>query len=371
MERLIALAVSGELVAPRSTPLSLNGCARAMRYSIFLAALGFALVCGGAARAEYSLCNKTSYTLNAAIGYVDGERLATRGWWRLRSGQCKIALQDQTRPGLYFVYAESIAGHRGPLRSWSGETPLCVENGGFFTLRNQEICRDDPARQRNFFDQQVTQASNGKWQTDFVEATVYSVYTAEIAGIQRLLQDVGQPIRAIDGSNDRETQRLIAAYKKARGLADDASTEILMEKLVEEANAREGRVGLTFCNKTETPVWGALGQPDERQVYTSRGWWKLGPGECAKVVKGAIPSDHVYVYGVIDDGATERTLTGGEKALCVNAVKFEVVNDTSCADQDVDEVAFRRFPIAAGAATFDFTNDQFAAPVARQARQAP
>lgn len=342
-----------------------------MRHSIFLAALGLGLVIGGAARAEYSLCNKTSYTLNAAIGYVDGERLATRGWWRLRSGQCKIVLQDQTKAGKYFVYAESIPGHRGPLRSWSGETPLCVENGGFFNLRNQEVCRDDPARQRSFFDQEVTQAANGKWQTDFVEATVYSVYTAEIAGVQRLLQDVGQPVRAIDGSNDRDTQRLIAAYKKARNLAEDTSTEILMEKLVEEANAREARVGLTFCNKTESPVWSALAQPDDRQVYTSRGWWRLEPGECAKVVKGAVASDHVYVYGVIDDGAAERKLAGGDKAFCVNAVKFEVVNDADCGDQEVDEAQFRKFPVASGAATFDFSPDLFAAPSARPARQAP
>ena len=51
------------------------------------------------ASAKYSLCNKSSYALSAAIGYVDGDRLATRGWWRLRPGQCKVALTEQTSPG--------------------------------------------------------------------------------------------------------------------------------------------------------------------------------------------------------------------------------------------------------------------------------
>ncbi|MBY0423036.1 MAG: DUF1036 domain-containing protein [Parvularculaceae bacterium] len=343
-----------------------------MRFSLFSAVLGVSLFAVGAARAEYSLCNKTSYTLDAAIGYVDAERLATRGWWRLRPGQCKIVLPDQIKPQLHFVYAESIEGHRGPLRAWSGETPLCVENDGFFNLRNQEVCRDDPARQRNFFDVQVTAAANGRWQTDFAEATVYSVYTAEIAGIQRLLQDVGQPVRAIDGSNDRETQRLVAGYKRQRGIPENAPAEELIDKLVEDANAREERLGLTFCNKTETAVWSALGQSDERGIYTSRGWWKLEPGDCSKVIKGAVSGDHVYVYGVIDDGPNERRLAGGDKALCTNAVKFDIANDSPCSEQEVDEANFRRFTISAGAATFDFTTDMFAAATARPAqRQAP
>ena len=349
--------------------LSLKGSTRAMRISILFPAVLALTLISGAARAEYSLCNKTSYTLNAAIGYVDGDRLATRGWWRLRSGQCKIVLTDNTSSGRYFVYAESIPGHRGAMRAWSGETPLCVENGGFFNLRNQEVCRDDPARQRTFFDVEVTQAANGKWQTDFAEATVYSVYTAEIAGIQRLLQDVGKPIRAIDGSNDRDTQRLVAQYKQERGLRENTPPEELIDALVDDANKREEKLGLTFCNKAELPVWSALAQADANQTYTSRGWWKLEPGECAKVVKGALATDHVYAYGVIEEGAAERRLLGGDKNFCVNPVKFSIVNDASCADQEVDEAAYKRFPIVGGSATIDFTAEMFAAsPAAPAAR---
>lgn len=335
-----------------------------MRIStVVLAVLAFSFF-GGVAHAEYSLCNKTSYALNASIGYVDGDRLTTRGWWRLRSGQCKIVLTENTNPGLYFVYAESIPGHRGPMRSWSGDTPLCVENGGFFSLRNQEVCRDDPARQRSFFNVNVTQAANGKWQTDFAEATVYSVYTAEIAGIQRLLQDIGKPIRGVDGSNDRETQRLVAQYKQERNLRENATPEELIDALVEDANKREEKLGLIFCNKAEAPVWSALAQPDANQTYTSRGWWKLEPGECAKVVKGAVSSDHVYAYGVIEEGAAERRLIGGDKNFCVNAVKFSIVNDATCSDQEVDEASYKRFPILAGSATIDFTAEMFAASAA-------
>ena len=157
------------------------------------------------ADAKYSLCNKTSYVLSAAVGYVDGDRLATRGWWRLRPGQCKVVLTEQTNPGRYFVYAEAIPGHIGDLRTWSGDTALCVENSGFFNLRNQEVCRDDPLRQRKFFDVDVTEKAGGNWQTDFAEADNYTVYSAEVAGVQRLLSDIGKFKGRIDGAMGRET----------------------------------------------------------------------------------------------------------------------------------------------------------------------
>lgn len=343
-----------------------------MRSSLFLALVGVGLLSASAARAEYSVCNKTSYTLNAAIGYADGERLTTRGWWRLRSGQCKIVLPDQVKPASYFIYAESIPGHRGAKRAWSGETPLCVENNGFFTLRNPDVCRDDPTRQRSFLEVKVTAAANGKFQSDFAEATVFSVYTAEIAGLQRLLQDVGLPVRAIDGSNDRDTQRLIEAYKQKRGLAATAKNDEVIDALIEDVNQREQNLGLVFCNKTEAQVWSSVAQADARQTYVSRGWWKLDPGECSKVVKGEALGDHVYVYGVIDDGPTERRLTGGDKKLCTDAVKFEISNDSACDDQDFDTALYRRVPVTGGAATFEFTPDQFvAAPAPKPAPRAP
>jgi uncharacterized membrane protein len=330
--------------------------------SVLITAL-VSLVATGA-DAKYSLCNKSSYTLSAAIGYVDGDRLATRGWWRLRPGQCKVVLTEQTNPGRYFVYAETIPGHRGDKRAWSGETPLCVEESGFFNLRNQEICRDGPARQRSFFDVEVTPAAAGNWQTDFAEAANYTVYSAEVAGVQRLLQDVGKQVTQIDGSLGRSTQRLLAAYRKEKNLADSSSIDDeLIDALIEDANAREAKLGLFYCNRTDTALWTAIATPSGDNVYASKGWWKLEPGACTKIIKGQLSADHYYVYGVIEDGRNERRLAGGDRAFCVNAVKFSVDSKLSCADQDLGEANFRRFDIgSAASATFDFMPDMFVAP---------
>lgn len=320
------------------------------------------IVSAGGAEAKYSFCNKSSYALSAAIGYVDGDRLATRGWWQLRPGQCKVVLTEQAKPGRYFVYAEAIPGHKGPLRKWSGDTALCVENNGFFNLRNQDVCRDDPMRQRRFFNVEVTEEAGGAWQTDFTEASTYTVYSAEVAGVQRLLSDVGRDSGNVDGAMGRETQRALADFRKEKGLPDGYNIDDdLIDALIEEANAREAKLGFFYCNKTNEAVWSAVAEPQESEIYMSKGWWKIEPGECTKIIKGALEKDHYYVYGLIEDPAGDRALTGGEKNFCVNLVMFNAANDLACSDQDLDDATFRKIEIGgAESATFDFLPEMFA-----------
>ena len=334
---------------------------RILFYSILLLALS-----ATGASAKYSLCNKSSYALSAAIGYVDGDRLATRGWWRLRPGQCKVALTEQTNPGRYFVFAEAIPGHKGPLRTWSGDTPLCVESAGFFNLRNQDVCRDNPMRQRKFFDVEVTEEAQGNWQTDFTEASNYTVYSAEVAGVQRLLGDVGSEVGRVDGAMGRSTQRALANFRKKKGLTEGTSIDDeLIDSLIDDANAREAKLGFFYCNKTNNPVWSAIAQPTEDENYSSRGWWKLEPGDCSKIIKGQLKHNHYYIYGTIEEGVNEREIIGGVKSLCVKAVMFKETNDVSCESRDLDTAMFKRVEIGGStSATFDFLPEMFAAPTA-------
>ena len=318
------------------------------------------------AHAKYSLCNKTSYAVRAAIGFVDGDRLATRGWWPLNPGQCKIVLTDEVNPGRYFVYAEAIDGHKGPKKTWSGETALCVENTGLFNQRNQDVCRDSPQNQRKFKDVEVTSASNGTWTTDFVEAQNLTIYSAKVAGVQRLLADVGQPIKSIDGTMGQETRRAIAAYRKNRGLTDGNNIDDeLIESLIDEANRIDQKLGFFYCNKTGEDVWSAIGFPGDGDSYVSQGWWQLRPGQCVKVIKGELMHDHYYVFGVVGGGedAPERILAGGDKELCVNDVIFNTTDDATCADQDLNAAMFKRVEIGTSpAATYDFLPDAFIVP---------
>jgi len=331
--------------------------------------VGLSVFVTAAAHAKYSLCNKTSYALDAAIGFVDGDRLATRGWWPMRPGQCKVVLTDEVMPGRYFVYAEAIDGHKGPKRTWSGETTLCVENVELFNQRNQDVCRDRPQNQRSFNDVVVTEDSDGTWTTDFVESQVLTIYSAKVAGTQRLLRDVGLPIEYIDGTMGRETRRAIAAYRKDRGLPDSNSIDDeLLESLIDEANKIDQKLGFFYCNKTGEEVWSAIGYPGEEGAYESRGWWQLNPGQCVKVLKGELQHDHYYVYGVIGDGSAddpERVLAGGKRDLCINDVIFQADNKLDCSDQDLRKAQFLRVEIGGSpAATYDFLPDAFVLPAA-------
>lgn len=319
------------------------------------------------AHAKYSICNKTSYAMRAAIGYVDVDRLATRGWWPLNSGECKIVLSEEVKPGRYFVYAEAIEGHKGPKRTWSGDSTLCVQNSGFFNLRNQESCRTEPENQRNFMDVEVKSGGNGTYTTDLVEPNIYTITSAEVAGVQRLMSDVGIPVRRVDGTMGRETRRAIATYRKNRGLANgNFIDDQLMESLINEANTIDAKLGFFYCNKAGEEVWSAIAYNEKGDEYISQGWWHLDPGQCVKVIKGKLEKSHYYVYGVMGDGSDEnpeRVLAGGDRNLCTNDILFKINNSKPCEEQGINIGAFKRVEIGGSpAATYDFLPDAFIIP---------
>ncbi|MEL6363392.1 MAG: DUF1036 domain-containing protein [Pseudomonadota bacterium] len=316
----------------------------------------------GTAAAEYSLCNKTSYVLSAAIGYEDGQRMSTRGWWRLRPGQCQVVLNEQVREGRYFVYAEAIAAHRGNQRTWSGETPLCVEESGFFTLRNQAACQTDPRRQRLFSTVEVSDADNGDWRTDFHEELDFSVVSAEAAGLQRLLSDVGYDVGAIDGAAGRRTQLALASFRRDNKIASGTPENEVVDSLIRIAMERESKLGFFMCNDTPSSVWGAVAEPVDEEGYRSRGWWRIDGESCVKVMKGELASDHYYVYGLLEGDDVDTPTIDSDREFCVSPVTFEIDGEADCDAEGFETASFKRIEIGdAKSWTFRFRPDVFAA----------
>ncbi|MEM1102544.1 MAG: DUF1036 domain-containing protein [Pseudomonadota bacterium] len=299
-----------------------------------------ALGLAGAAHAEYSFCNKTSYAINAAIGYPDENKTVTRGWWRLRPGQCQVILADAVQPGRYFVYAEAIEGHRGEQRVWSGETPLCAAPTRFFTEKDHEACADEETR-RLFSAVEVMGVEDGDWRTDFSEAANYSLFRAEIAGVQRLLNDLGYDIGELDGYAGRRTRIAVSAFKNEKGVGGAGLiSDELIDALMESANARERDLGFFFCNDTDSLLWGAIGAP-KGERFASRGWWRLEPKACAKVLKGALASDRYFVYATLEQEEGDLVLANGAREMCVNAVLFDIEDTVSCEDFGYDIAPFQ------------------------------
>lgn len=327
----------------------------------FLLVLGGMTLFLGTARAEYSFCNKSSYAISAAIGYLDQSRLITRGWWRLRAGECKVVMTDAVQPGRYYVYAEAIPGHVGPLKSWSGDRPLCVENESLFTLFDQEVCALDPRRQREFFSVDVPDSTNGSWRTEFVEPNNYTVYQAEVAGVQRLLRDIGRDVGAIDGSVGRSTQLVVRDYRRSKGLGDSGVIDnALIDALIKDANERDAKRGFFFCNATQLPVWAAFAEPDEEEGYRATGWWRLAGSECVKVRRGTLQSNHYFIYGVLEADGRDAPMVGGTQNFCIADVQFDSTGAVDCEQEGYKNALFRRVEIGGEKSyTYKFTPEQF------------
>ncbi|WP_158548645.1 DUF1036 domain-containing protein [Parvularcula marina] len=322
---------------------------------------GMTMLAGSKAAAQYDFCNKTSYALSAAVGYVDGESLVTRGWWRLRAGECKRVLSEKVQPGRYFVYAEAIPGHKGELKTWSGRTPLCVQNDSLFTLRDQDECAEDPRRQREFQPVDVTNEGNGTWTTEFTDENNFTVFMAEIAGVQRLLTDIGVYDGRIDGSLGRNTKAALTRYAKQKGLGNASSiNDTIIDSLITEANQADARQGFFFCNSTMLPVWAAIAQPQGEEGYSSSGWWRLESQECAKVRRGALSGESFYVYGLMEAESRSVPLAGGDTEFCISSVQFEAEGDVACDEAGFDKANFRRIDTGTDKAfTFQFTPELF------------
>lgn len=339
---------------------------RAMIWLAAITASAAAASLNATASAEFSFCNKSSYAVSASLGYVDDARLVTRGWWRLRGGECKRVLSEKVRPGRYFIYAEAIPGHVGDLKTWSGETALCVQNDSLFTLRDQDVCTDDPRRQRDFFSVEIGPDTDGTYTAEFVDENNFTVFSAEVAGVQRLLKDVGMDIADIDGALGKGTKAALRQYRRKKGLGDSGIiNDTVVDALIADANGRDAQVGFFFCNATMLPVWAAFAENEREDVpegegYTSSGWWRLDSQDCAKVRRGRLTNDAYYVYGVMEAEGRSLPLAGGDTEFCVAAVQFEAGAGEPCAEVGYDTAAFRRVETDGEAAwTFQFTPEQF------------
>jgi uncharacterized membrane protein len=135
-----------------------------IRATKVLAGLGALLLSLAATQAQagLTLCNRTSYRLEAAIGLEKRTNVATRGWFCVDPGECKMVLDGTLdadivyvharTPPLYggdphrlYSYAEAVDGNGRTIKRgdaplvWGGNVPLCTRDGKF-DLSNHRDC---------------------------------------------------------------------------------------------------------------------------------------------------------------------------------------------------------------------------------------
>lgn len=90
------------------------------------------------------------------------------------------------------------------------------------------------------------------------------------------------------------------------------------------------------CNQSFDVVNVAIGQ-FERNEFVTRGWWTVGPNQCANVIKEKLDARYVYVFAQDVFG---NAILNGATNMCVGPKRFEIQGEKDCAVRGFIEVAY-------------------------------
>jgi uncharacterized membrane protein len=311
---------------------SFNKAAAALLAALVLVVLG-----AGAALAQnvrrldppgWSLCNETSYVLEAATGRPDGRAILVQGWVRIRPGECKLAVSAPLARGTHYLFARTSAAHRGGRKQWGGDATLCVDPNNSSTLENPPQCAPMGLEDRRFRRVQINRRES--WRTSFAEAEPYTLPRAQAAGIQRLLKDAGyEPRQGRGGVDPREVSASIAQFRAAARIAPNTSIEGLVDALEIAARRRSQQLGLTLCNRTNSRIWTAVARR-RSDGWESRGWWALGAGGCARTIDEALLQEVYYIHAVMETPDGDRYLAAGGEPFCTSPSRFAILGRAGC-----------------------------------------
>lgn len=306
--------------------------------AIALASLfGLAAAPEALAQQGWKVCNQTSYIIESATGRPDGGAIVVEGWTRLRPGECKVALPAPLQPGVHYLYSRSSTAHRGGQRSWGGNTSLCVDGSGSFSVENPSSCAAMGLESRNFVSVKIN--SRTSWTNTLSETEPYTQKKAQAAGLQRLLNDAGVDDARIDGYIGRRTRGAIARFLKVNKLQANTSDSELIDILEEMARIRSRDVGMTLCNRSNNPIWTAIGRR-RGDGWESRGWWALSAGECARAIDDSLISTPHYVFAEMETPDGTRFLENAQESFCIARSKFAVIGREGCEVRAYREVDF-------------------------------
>ncbi len=309
-----------------------------MRLFAALLSLSGLVLLAAPAQAALTLCNRTSYILQAATVAVNGQDGDARGWTVITPGECRNARSESLTAQRYLIHARSGLAHSGPSRAWGGHIPVCVKDGNFALRRKTgAACNEDGLFALNF----APLDTRGKrdWTMTFDERPTYmSLMAAQLAGVKRLLADNGFQIGAIDAKPNAATGTALTSFRKAARLPPEAGNAELFAALETQARSKAAPAGYAVCNDTGGLLLVALGR-DVGGKASSHGWWKIEGHACAQLITTALATDSVWLLAQRKNGAT---VAGGTENFCVTAVEFDIQARGNCATRGLVEAGFIR-----------------------------
>jgi len=293
------------------------------------------------AQAELTLCNRTSYRMEAAIATEKRANVATRGWFHLDPGQCRQVLDSALDADMVYVHGRTPPIYGTPPAPQDGQADFCIRPGDF-DISNARGC---PAGQQARFSAAKPSDSPKGPVINLAEKADYDDVQARLAGIQRLLVIAGYDAYPIDGVQGAKTQAALTKFLNDRKLAADAaSASNFFDTLIDAAHKPEG-IGFSWCNDTKYPVMASLGIVEMGAIVT-RGWYRLEAGQCVRPDLRGDPH-RLYSYAEAVDGngrAIKRgdvpLAWGGTVALCTRDGRFELADHKDCAARGLNSVGF-------------------------------
>jgi uncharacterized membrane protein len=305
-----------------------------------------------AARAELSLCNHTSFRMEAAIGLEKRANVATRGWFRLDPGECRQVVQGPLDVDMVYLHARTPPVYGTAPLPQNGHADFCVRDGDF-DIADARGC---PTSQQVRFSAAKPSDSPKGPVVNLAEEADYDDVQARLAGIQRLLVIGGYDAYPIDGVPGAKTQAAVTKFLNDRKLAADAAAAAnFFDTLIEAARNPEG-IGFSWCNDTKYAVMASLGIVEMGAIVT-RGWYRVDAGQCVRPdLRGDPHRLYSYAEAVDSNGRTIKRgdaplAWGGSVALCTRDGRFELADHKDCAARGLNSAGFTVIDVSKQPAT--------------------
>lgn len=312
-----------------------------IRGFIYTIATWTAVLATTQAQAGLTLCNRTSYRVEAAIGLEKRPNVATRGWFRLNPGECKQVLNGALEAEMVYVHSRTPPVYGTPPSPESGQAELCVRDGDFDIADG----RNCPVSQQARFSAARPSDTPSGPAVYLAEQAGYDDAQARLAGIQRLLAIAGYDAYPIDGIAGGKTQTALVKFLSDRKLPTDAADKPNFFDALLEAVLNPQGAGFSWCNDTQYTVMAALGVAEMGAIVT-RGWYRVDAGKCLRPDLRGDPQ-RLYSYAEAVDGkgrAIKRgdapLARGGSLPLCTRDGRFELSNHKGCTARGLNSAGF-------------------------------
>lgn len=86
------------------------------------------------------------------------------------------------------------------------------------------------------------------------------------------------------------------------------------------------RAAFAVCNQSFDVVNVAIGL-FEQDAFVTRGWWTIGPNQCANAIRDSLTARYIYVFAQDVFG---NEILNGATPMCIGTAKFEVRGAEDC-----------------------------------------